>query len=247
VVAVLVAGWIVFLGQPFTVATKLRMIFVQLSTPFVRLGDYIPTVKSRRDLEQQNRELRAANTDLRLQVQRLTELNRETLRVNRLKDYPGLRTLGARVIGRDAGNWWKSLQIDRGTNDGVRENCAVLNADGLVGKVIHVTRGEARVLLLTDPNCKASALLQDSREPGVVTGADGVEPRLQMTYVSRQISARVGELVITSGLGGVFPKGIPIGTVVTGRLNPSTGMYHDYELKPVVDFRRLEEVLVVLP
>ncbi|MCG3147580.1 MAG: Cell shape-determining protein MreC [Verrucomicrobiae bacterium] len=242
----LLIGWILLLGQPTAVSTKLRMIFAQLSTPFVRLGDHIPTVKSRRDLEAQNRDLRAANTDLRLQVQRLSELNRETLRANRLKDYPTLRTLGARVIGRDASNWWKSLQIDRGSNDGLRENLAVINADGLVGKIIHVSRGEARVLLLTDPNCKASALLQESREPGVVTGLDSLEPRLQITYISRQAVARVGDLVISSGLGGVFPKGIPIGTVLSGRLNPETGMYHDLELKPVVDFRRLEEVLVVL-
>jgi len=246
VVAVLVVGWIILLGQPTAVSLKLRMIFAQLSTPFVRLGDYIPTVKSRRDLEKQNQELRAANNNLRLQVQRFSEVSRENLRTSRFKDYPNHRTIGARVIGRDTGNWWKSIQIDRGSNDGIRPNQAVINADGIVGKTIAVTRGESRVLLLTDPNCKASALLQDNREAGVVAGVDGVQPRLQMTYVSRQAVVRLGDNVISSGLGGVFPKGVSIGTVLSGRLNPQTGMYQDFEIKPAVDFHRLEEVLVVL-
>ncbi len=78
-----------------------------------------------------------------------------------MKEHSGFHTLTARVIGRDTSNWWKSIQIDRGSNDGLRQNMAVLNAEGLIGKIISVTKGEARVLLLTDPNCKVSALLQD--------------------------------------------------------------------------------------
>ena len=116
---------------------------------------------------------------------------------------------------------------------------AVLNADGLIGKITAVTRTEARVLLLTDPNCKASALVQSSREPGVVAG-------IEMTYVDRRAKINPGEAVITSGLGGVFPKGIFIGTVIKGRLDPQTGLYQTLELKPAVDYRRLEEVVVIL-
>ena len=245
-VAALVIGWIILLGQPTAVSLKLRMIFAQLSTPFVRLGDYIPMVKSRRDLDQQNRLLRTENSSLRQQVAKLSETGRENLRLNRFKDTPNYRTLGARVIGRDASNWWKSIQIDRGTNDGLRENLAVISADGIIGKTIHVTRGEARVLLLTDPNCKASALLQESREPGVCAGTDSIEPTFVMTYVNRGAVIRPGERVISSGLGGVFPKGFPIGTVVKVQLNKQTGMYQDLTINPAADFRRLEEVLVIL-
>jgi rod shape-determining protein MreC len=217
------------------------MIFVQLSTPFVKLGDYIPAVKSRRDLDRQNHELRAENETLRQQVRASIEAGRENDRLTHLLNltqHTGFKTLGARVIGRDAGNWWKSIQIDRGSNDGVRENLPVLNADGLIGKTIKVTRGEARVLLITDSNCKVSALLQDSRVPGVVGGT-------QMTYVDRDVKVKPGENVITSGLGGIFPKGILIGTVVKAELNRQ-GMYQDLEIKPAVDFRRLEEVVVIL-
>jgi len=217
------------------------MIFVQLSTPFVKLGDYIPSVKSRRDLDRQNSELRAQNEILRQQVRALTETGNENLRLThllKLTEHTGFKTIGARVIGHDAGNWWKSIQIDRGSNDGVSTNMTVLNANGLIGKVIKFTRGESRVLLITDANCKVSALLQDSRLPGVVAGT-------QMTYVDRNAKITPGESVITSGLGGIFPKGILIGTVVKAELNRQ-GMYQDIEIKPAVDFQRLEEVVVII-
>ena len=246
-IALLVAGWFVLIGQPMAVATKLRMICVQLSTPFVKLGDYIPVVKSRRDLDRQNRELRAANDLLRQQLRAFDATVVENLELNAkfgFKARQQYRTLGARIIGRDSSNWYKSLQIDRGANDGLRTDLAVLNADGLIGKITEVSAGEARVLLLTDPACKASALLQESREPGIVTGTDTA--RLQMTYVSRHAKIRNGESVITSGLGGVFPKGILIGTVTKARLDTETGMYQNLEIQPAVDYRRLEEVAVIL-
>ena len=242
IVALLVTGWIVFIGQPTTVATKLRMIFEQLSTPFVKLGNYIPVVKSRRDLDRQNHDLRATNDLLRQQLRAFDATAFENARLNRLlafKEHLPYRTLGARVIGRDASNWYKSLQIDRGFNDGLRSDLAVLIADGLIGKITSVTAGEARVLLLTDPNCKASALVQSSREPGVVAG-------MEMTYVDRRAKINPGEAIITSGLGGVFPKGIHIGTVIRSRLDSQTGMYQTLELKPAVDYRHLEEVVVIL-
>jgi rod shape-determining protein MreC len=241
IIGSLVLAWILFLGQPTTVSTNLRMIFVQLSEPLVKLGDSIPAVKSRRDLNRQNRALRTENEILRQQVRALDEAVRENDRLTRLLDltaHTGFKTVGARVIGRDAGNWWKSIQIDRGSNDGLRENLPVLNADGLIGKTIRVTRGEARVLLITDANCKVSALLQESRVPGIVAGA-------QMTYVDRHVKIKPGENVITSGLGGTFPKGILIGTAVKAELNRQ-GLYQDVAVKPAVDFQRLEEVVVIL-
>jgi len=234
------------------VSTKLRMMFVQLSTPFVKLGDHIPLVHARRQLDQEIKSLRGENELLRQQVLALSETGRENLRLHQLlglKDHLPFKTIGARVIGRDASNWWKSIQIDRGTQDGLHENLAVLNADGLIGKVVSVTKGEARVLLLSDPSCKASVLLQDSRTPGVVGGADdalALEPRLQITFVDRAAKVRQGEAVMSSGLGGVFPKGILIGTVIRAHFNPQTGMYQDVDIRPAVDFRRLEEVMIIL-
>ena len=252
IVGLLVVGWIIFLGQPTTFSARLRMVFVQLCTPFVKLGDYVPFVQSRRALAKQNQELHRENEVLRQQVRALSETGRENLRLRQLldlKEHTAFHTVSARVIGRDTSNWYKSIQIDRGSNDGIRANTAVLNADGLIGKIVTVSKGEARVLLLTDQNCKVSALLQDTREPGVASGVDAAftfSPRCTMTYVNRDVKVKPGEAVITSGLGGVFPKGILIGTVTRAQLNRQTGMYQDVEIKPVVDFRRVEEVIVTL-
>jgi len=250
IVGLLVVGWIVFLGQPTAFSTKLRMMFVQLGTPLVKLGDYFPFVHSRRLLARQNEGLRHDNNALRQEVRVLGETGRENLRLLQLlnlKEHTAYRNVTARVIGRDASNWWKSIQIDRGINDGVRDQMPVLNASGLVGKTISVSRGEARVLLLVDPNCKVSALLQDSREPGVVSGAESAfRPHCVMTYVNRDAKIKVGEPVITSGLGGIFPKGIFIGTVTRAQLNKQTDMYQDVDIAPAADFQRLEEVMVIL-
>jgi len=252
IIGLLVVGWVLFLGQPTGVSTRLRTVFVQLATPFVKLGDYIPVVKSRRDLARQNEALRQENEALRRQVQSLADAERKNLELERqlaFKMRAPFKSVAARVIGRDASNWWKSIQIDRGTEDGVQPNMTVINADGLVGKTVAVTRGEARVLLLVDPGCKASALLQDSREHGVVAGVEQAftrDPRLVMTFVDRNAKIRANEPVFTSGLGGIFPKGIAVGNVTRVRLNPQTGMYQDVEIKPAVDFHKLEEVLVVL-
>jgi rod shape-determining protein MreC len=254
IVGLLVLGWIVFLGQPIAATAKLRMVFVRFCTPFVRLGDYVPVIRSRRELAQENARLHAENDRLRQLERALTETVAENQRLQqllRLSGHVSPRTIGARVIGRDASNWWKTIQLDRGSDDGVRTNCPVLNADGLVGKVISVTRGESRVLLLLDPNCKVSGLLllQKTREPGIVAGsvaAFGRDPRCLMTFVDRNAKIAAGQAVITSGLGSVFPKGILIGTVTGARLNQQTGMYQDVDVKPAVDFTRLEEVVVVL-
>jgi rod shape-determining protein MreC len=252
IIGLLVVGWIAFLGQPNAFSGKLRMFFVQLGTPFVKLGDYFPFVQSRRLLAKQNEELRQQNDALRQQVHALGEMGDENLRLHQLlglKENNVFHTVTARVIGRDASNWWKSIQIDRGSNDGLHKNLAVLNADGLVGKIVSVTKGESRVLLLTDPNCKVSALLQNTREPGVAAGVETsfrFSPRCVMTYVNRDAKIKPGEPVISSGLGGVFPKGVLVGTVTTAQLNKQTGMYQDVDIKPAVDFRRLEEVLVVM-
>ena len=245
-------GWVILLGQPTAFSGKFRALFARLATPFVKLGDYVPVIHYNRSLVTENIRLLDENARLQQQLNALAEAGRENIELHallNLKKHNPYRTIGAHVIGRDAGNWWKSIQLDRGSQDGLRQNLAVFNGDGLVGKVVDVTRGEARVLLLVDPNCKASAILQDSREPGIVAGAEDAiarEPRCLMTFVRRDTKVRTGDTVITSGHGGVFPKGIHIGTVTGAQLNPQTGMYHDIAIKPAVDFRRLEEVLVIL-
>lgn len=245
-------AWIIFLGQPTGFSARLRTLFVRLGTPFTKLGDLIPVLRSGRELAQQNDRLRAANADLRRQLDALQAEHEQNLRFRGLlafKDLAPWKLLGARVIGRDAANWWQSLQLDRGANDGIRLDRPVVTTEGLVGKIIAVTGNESRALLLADPDCRVSAYLETSREPGIVAGNDTAfnrEPRLQMTFVQTKAVVRLGERVITSGLGGVFPRGIVLGTVANAKLNEQTGMYQDVEIIPAVDYRRLEEVMVII-
>jgi rod shape-determining protein MreC len=252
IVGLLTLAWVVLLGQPTGFGRWLRGLGTRLITPFERVADLIPVVRTQRELSRQNDRLRADNLDLHRQLAALEQQRDDNLQLRALlqfKQAAPWRTVGARVIGRDAGNWWHSIQLDRGSADGLRPNLPVVAAPGLVGKIVSVTAGESRALLLIDRGCRVSAVLETSREPGIVNGAEaalGRQPRLQMTFVTRQAAVRVGERAITSGLGGVFPRGIVLGMVTGAKLNPQTGMYQDVELQPAVDFRRLEEVLVIV-
>lgn len=248
IIGLVALGWVMFLGQPTAVSARLRGALARLTSPLVKLGDWFPTVRSRRELAAENQKLRTEIEALRQRERTAREMARENRRLERLLDMKSRvphTTIAARVIGRDASNWWKSIQIDRGLQDGVRENMAVVNADGLVGKTVAVTRGEARVLLLLDPDCKVSALLEESREPGVVQGVTA-QARCEMLYVNRAATVKPGEVVLTSGLGGIFPRGLPVGAVLEAGLDAQSGMYQRIALEPAVDFHRLEEVLVIV-
>ncbi len=182
----------------------------------------------------------------------IEEAIRENQRLQRLVDLkPRLarKTIGARVIGRDTSNWWRSIQIDRGEADQVTPGRPVVTDRGLVGRVTEVSENESRVLLLLDPTCSVWAVLADSREPGMVGGSARAftrRPILEMTYVARAADVAPGETVVTSNDGPVFPAGLPIGTVLDGGPDEETGLYQRLQLDPVVDFRRLEEVMVIL-
>jgi rod shape-determining protein MreC len=244
-----VLAWVILLGQPASLSVAVRGPFVRLTTPFARLADLVPVIHSRNSLAKQNQQLRAENTNLRRQVEELQHAQSENQQFRALlqiKQAAPWRTVGARVIGRDASNWWKSIQIDRGRADGIRVNQPVLSASGLIGKTVSVSEGESRVLLLIDPTCKASAVLQPSREPGTISGTGGAAPRLLLTFVSREAVIATNETVYTSGLGGVFPRGILIGTVANAELDRQSGMYQNLEVQPAADFRRLEEVMVIV-
>ncbi|MDW8343336.1 MAG: rod shape-determining protein MreC [Verrucomicrobiae bacterium] len=248
-VAIVVVGWVIVLGQPTVIGDRLRAVLSYLAGPLVRVADGLGWPASQRTLARENATLRTEVEQLRLREQLAREVARENRRLERLLKMRSRlppTVIGARVIGRDASNWWQSVLIDRGRDDGVRENCVVVSADGLVGKTTAVTRNSARVLLLLDEGCRVSAVLEQSREPGVVQGLPG-RARCEMRYVGREARVRPGEAIVTSGMGGVFPKGILIGHVLEARIDEQSGLYQRLEIEPATDFRRLEEVLVLCP
>jgi rod shape-determining protein MreC len=152
-------------------------------------------------------------------------------------------TLPAELIGEDASSWFRTITINKGRIDGVEKGMVVVAAAGLVGHVINTSRDVSKVLLITDYNSSVDAICQDSRGRGIVQGKG--RDLCDLKYVSRRDEVSLGSRVITSGLGGRFQKGLLIGTVTRVEKKPH-GVFQDVEVTPAVEFRKLEEIFVVL-
>ena len=153
-----------------------------------------------------------------------------------------LNTVAAEIIGAAAAPDFRTLTIDKGTRDGVRADMSVIAPAGVVGRLVVPSLRSAKVQLLIDRNAAAGAIIERTRAQGVVVGAG--DDRLRMEYVSDVFDIVVGDIVVTSGIDGIYPKGFVIGQVES--IERSGGSYKRITIKPAVDFRSLEEVLVVL-
>lgn len=151
-------------------------------------------------------------------------------------------TITATVIGEDVSSWFRTLVINRGSSSGIREGMAVVSADGVVGQTIKVSSSTARVLLLTDHASGIAATIQRSRARGVVKGKN--ESLCTLDFTTREEDVKVGDTVITSGIGGVFLKGLPIGEVTMVKRG-QYGIFQTVTIRPAVNLPHLEEVLVV--
>jgi rod shape-determining protein MreC len=240
-------------GRPSSIPL-LPSIFMEIVSPFQRA--YFATVRAVRDLAQNYIFLvhvREENEELRRQVVELERKNAELVEMaianERLRRFLNFKenipkpTLPAELIGQDASSWFRTITINKGNIDGVQKGMVVVSAAGLVGHIINTSRDVSKVLLITDYNSSVDAICQESRARGIVQGKGG--DLCDLNYVSRREDVTLGNRVITSGLGGRFPKGLLIGTV-TKVEKKSYGVFQQVELTPAVDFRKLEEVFVVL-
>ena len=150
--------------------------------------------------------------------------------------------IAAQVIGKDPSPWFQSVLLDKGIADGVEKGGPVINPEGIVGIVVEATAHYAKVMLITDPNSAVDAVIQDSRARGIIKG--GTSGYCALDYVLRKHDVAVGDAVVSSGMDGVFPKGLPIGQVAT-IVKLEAGIFQEVTVTPYVDFERLEEVLVV--
>ncbi|MFN3983388.1 MAG: rod shape-determining protein MreC, partial [Caldilinea sp.] len=148
----------------------------------------------------------------------------------------------ARVIGEESTNFIDTILIDLGAVHGIRTGMPVVTDQGLVGRISDVTENNAKVLLLTDPSSSASALMADSRLNGIVRG--GAHGRLIMDFIPQGPTFEVGEAVLSSGLGGKFPKGLAIGTIESIESQPNA-VFQTANIRPAVDFGSLELVMVI--
>jgi rod shape-determining protein MreC len=151
-------------------------------------------------------------------------------------------TIAAQVIGQDPTSWFKSVTINKGENDGVHKGMAVISPEGVIGQILKTSPDYATVLLMTDYNSAIDAIVQRTRAKAIVEGKE--ENRCQLKYLLRTEEVEVGDIVITSGLGGIFPKGLTIGEVRSVD-KKGHGVFQYADLVPSVDLTKLEEVLVL--
>jgi len=197
-------------------------------------------------VKQENDRLKADIKQLNSALVTASEAIQENDRLVRLLD---LRktvkepTVTASVIGEDVTPWFRTLTIDRGSADGILEGMPVLAADGIVGQTIKVATNSSRVLLLTDHASSISAMIQRSRARGVAKGRG--DNLCSLEFTMRGEDVQVGDQVISSGIGGVFAKGLPIGEVTMVKKG-EYGIFQTVTIRPYVNSAHLEELLVVL-
>jgi len=198
------------------------------------------------DVRNENWRLEKEIDALRMENSRYRELLASQERIQELLKFKhsiSLPVIAAQVIGLDPTGWFKSIIIDKGKRVGLRPNLAVVNASGVVGRIVSVSSNYAKALLVIDQNSAVDCLVQRSRARGIVKGLSTEICKLD--YVVKSSDVVVGDLIITSGLGGVFPKGISVGRIsnIKGIYG---GLFKNIEIRPAVDFSKLEEVLVIL-
>ena len=194
---------------------------------------------------EENQALRAHIVELESERNTLVEFRTENQRLRGLLELGSVsqfKGVSADVIGDEPSGWGHGILVNRGSSHGVGVGMAVVHPRGVVGQVVAVSPNFAHVLLVTDHSSGVDVMTQDSRVRGVVEGI-GAE-HCELRYVSKEMPVRVGDIVITSGMDGVFPKGLPVGSV--SKLATETGtLLQNIEIAASVDFDKLEEVLVV--
>lgn len=189
--------------------------------------------------------LKAQNLDLKQRLAALEEAKLENERISQLVEFAkaqDLPTIGARVIGRPTDSRQRTVLIDRGTSSGVARGDAVIAAGGLVGQVVEVTPWTAQVRLVTDSESGVAVLVQRTRANGIVRGT--LDGPLALEFVDKKSAPVVGDVLLTSGLGGVYPKGLVVGEVTTVSA-PSTDLFPVVSVQSRVDIGRIEELLVL--
>jgi rod shape-determining protein MreC len=233
------AGWIgtaieAVLAPPAVALSKVSAFFADAWSFITEIGT----------LRTENQRLIAEVARLREENARLRPDAQENARLRTLlgfKQQLPYRSLAARIVGRDPSQWFSTVLVDRGASEGVSRDDPVITSDGVVGHVVETAGSWARVLLISDPRSAVSAVVDRSREVGVVVGQG--QTLLRITYLSRDADVQAGDVVVTSGLGPIYPRGLPVGTVVS--VSHGT-MFNDAMLRPASDVGHLEDVLIVL-
>jgi rod shape-determining protein MreC len=227
---------LLWIMRPLQIAAQATMNWIQdVQDSYSMLTGY----------KSENEKLRKRIQDLEVERNRLLEADATNRRLQQLLDFRSRLPSGsvtASIIADSASSWFKSCLLDKGSADGVRKGMAVVTPLGVVGQVVAVTGRTAKVLLLTDPNSGVDVLVQRTRARGIVSGS--LDNGTSLKYVKRSEDIQEGDRLVTSGLDGIFPKGIVVGIVIKVR-KQTLGLFQYIEVMPAVNLTRTEEVFIV--
>jgi rod shape-determining protein MreC len=229
-----------------------RSVVEVLSPPIQFLGgifgaieDFIKGYVWLRNVRHENEALKQEVSELEKKITSYQEAYVENLRLRRLLDFKSsikIETLAAQVTMHDLTGWFQTLLVDKGFRDGVGPDMPVVNDEGVIGRVLDVSDRHSRVLLITDPGSSVDAIIQRNRVRGILTGKDANGCVLR--YVRGNVDVQVGDLIITSGKDGVFPKGLRLG-LIQGIFKDPVDLFQKIEVRPLVRLAALEEVMLI--
>lgn len=229
-------------GGVMTVTSPVRMLGSAVAAPFGALGNIAQNATASSETLS---ELKKRNEELTAQVAELSEAQETAERLEKLvglKSTYSLESTAARIIGSTGDAWTDSVIIDKGSASGFEVGMPVCSSGGVIGQIIEVSANTSTVRLITDDQSGVSAMIQGSRAQGVLQGqADGT---LRLEYVVSDAEVATGDIVITSGIGGMFPKGLPLGTVASIDRAPNA-VYYTIVVRAASSAESNEEVLVI--
>ncbi len=226
-------------------SARVKGVFKDILTPIqgvllkgsLRLKVGVDSVRGFSGLAEEKRLLKEELVKLQAEVRLLETLEEENLHLQKQLEFYGKRTIDlipAQVVTRSISGWWQSVGLGKGALSGIRSNRAVISPDGLVGRTADVTARSAEVLLVSDPACNVSARISRTGSFGLVSGRGVTKkgyPTAQMQFIHKDTPVRVGDEVVTSGLGGIFPRNILIGYVEAIRTEDA-GLYQIADVLP---------------
>lgn len=228
-----------------TVITPLQSLNFSIVDWFGGIGDYFKGINS---LSAQNKELKADLLEARAELSRLKLVESENIQLEALvglqQDYSQYSTIGAKVIAKDPGNWFKSFIIDKGTNYGLEKNMVVMNEDGLVGKISECGYNYSKVVSIINDTDAVSAESLRTNDIGYVVADFTDDARCKIQYSDENADILAGDEIVTSHLSEIFPEGISIGHVSALTVDAQTSMQYAI-IEPSVDFSNLKYVLVL--
>lgn len=267
-IAVLLFVIVVILNLPLPVSMRVKQVGQDTISPFLNVMSYViyevkdvfRLVLSFKEIQEENLELMEDNVFLRNQLARYEYIEKENEKLREYFQLEGSLTrklILCEVTARNESyGWWRTIVLNKGKGAGIRVGMAVISEDGLVGKVTQVSDFSSQVLLVSDPICRVPCKIAGSDSLGVVQGGGSSDWRkidldmfapvypFRLEYLDKDLVINTGEEVVTSGLGGIFPEGLLIGTISKVKMDESQ-LYQIAEIIPAADLANLHYVFVV--